>query len=62
MNFLPVEWNFTIYLLITFLSNMTHIFKYKKYLNIEIFKNRNIATDDNIFITKNELLIAYDRK
>ena len=62
MNFLTVEWNFTIYLLITFLSNMTHIFKYKKYLNIEIFKNRNIATDDNIFITKNELLIAYDRK
>ena len=62
MNFLPVEWNFTIYLLITFLSNMTHIFKYKKYLNIEIFKNRNIPTDDNIFITKNEMLIAYDRK
>ena len=62
MNFLPVEWNFTIYLLITFFSNMTHRFKYKKYLNIEIFKNRNIPTDDNIFITKNEMLIAYDRK
>lgn len=65
MNFLPVEWNFAIYLLITFSSNMTHIFKYKKYLkylNIKIFKNRNIPTDYNIFITENELFIAYDRK
>ena len=32
------------------------------YLNIKIFKNRNIPTDDNIFITKNELFIAYYRK